>query len=350
LAKIAGVLKKENIPVFTGKVVEAGNFDLLCISNIFTYYIDRMFNFLDVFLAYNPGCRVVIGGPCVSLMYNYIISLYPNIFLFKSFSKNLENVLPNYDLNWGVDDKWLDYSQLFITRGCPNKCSYCGVSRIEPECWINSNWINQIIPTKRSIMLLDNNIIVHQFLYAQIVETLLRKQINNVELNSGLDCKYVTNDIAKLTSYLPIINKGVRIAFDRIEEDGIFQTAIERLLSAGLKKSQIQAYVLYNFNEKPKEADYRAMECRKFGIRVYPQMFVPLNRLIKYPPYVGRYWTLNLAKAWNFFYSKELYIQMTFDDYITGRATKFSFNKNDIIAWNGDYDRQEIKNDKISKT
>jgi hypothetical protein len=46
----------------------------------------------------------------------------------------------------------------------------------------------------------------------------------------------MTDELAKGLSSLKYIGTGLRMAFDRISEDGLFQTAIERLKKAGVQK------------------------------------------------------------------------------------------------------------------
>jgi hypothetical protein len=95
---------------------------------------------------------------------------------------------------------------------------------------------------------------------------------------------------------------GLRLAFDRISDDVVFQKAIKRLLDAGVRKHNIMAYILFNFLDTPKEAIYRANECVKLGIHPYPQMYTPLNKKDRKDTFIGKHWTKNLAGAFRFFY------------------------------------------------
>lgn len=334
LGKIATYLKKKNKKAIFSREYIEGNYDLLCIESIFTYNAARVFDFIDSFMSKHPYSLILLGGTFPTLMSKFITEKYPRIIIFKGYSKRLDLYNPDYSIDWGINDLWKGYSQFFISRGCPNSCPYCAVSRLENMPWINKMWKNQIVPENDGVILLDNNITAFPLeLFSEFCDYILEKKIRSVELNSGFDCKYVSKDLVDLVCKLPIIKRGIRLAFDRMEDDGIFQKAVQMFLDVGISKYSIQAYVLFNFTDTVSQAEYRASECRKLGIRVYPQMFVPLNHLSRRDPYVGKYWTLNLARAWNFFYSHELYLQMSFEEYMRGRAKKYTFSQADFDAW-----------------
>jgi len=94
----------------------------------------------------------------------------------------------------------------------------------------------------------------------------------------------------------------MRVAFDRIEEDGILQDAVKLLIKYGVNPSSILSFVLFNFNDTPQEANYRMIECLKLGIRPYPQQYTPLNCTSRDNVFIGKYWTLNLVRAFRFFW------------------------------------------------
>jgi len=45
----------------------------------------------------------------------------------------------------------------------------------------------------------------------------------------------------------------MRLAFDRIEEDGIFQHAINMLKDNGVPRNAIMSYCLFNFMDTPQD-------------------------------------------------------------------------------------------------
>lgn len=227
-------------------------------------------------------------------------------------------------------------SWFFANNVLVHNCPYCVVWKIEKDRWINPKWKDLIDMTKPNITLLDNNLSsIPIYHLKEIIQFSLD---NNKKLlfNGGFDCKYVTEDVAKELARVSCVKRGMRLAFDRIEEDGVFQTALELLLKAGVPKSTMLIYVLFNFTDRPKEAYYRATECQRYGIRPYPQLYAPLNSLNRKKPFVGKYWTRRLGRAFRQYWAlNEIWGKMTFDEYLTTSQCKrkFRLDANDLLAW-----------------
>jgi hypothetical protein len=253
-------------------------------------------------------------------MHRKIIEIYRNTsnsYLFVGYSRELDQILPDYDDNWMVESPWDEFSYTFTTRGCVNSCSYCAVKKLEASRWINPRWRQLLDCGKSSVMVSDNNLSATDNTHLFDVIDFIKSKNLRVMFDNGFDCKYITDELASHLSGLRFIRSGMRLAFDRIEEDGTFQKAIKILIDAGVKRSHIMAYVLFNFDDKPEDADYRARECVKLGIRPYPQMYSPLNRLNRERIFVGKHWTLELARKFRqFWLMAGLYTKMSFSDYL----------------------------------
>jgi hypothetical protein len=142
--------------------------------------------------------------------------------------------------------------------------------------------------------------------------------------------------MAKLFSELKFTRSGMRLAFDRIEEDGVFQNAVKLLIDAGVAKGNITSYVLFNFIDTPKEADYRMRECVKLGIRPYPQQYTPLKTLCRKDPFVGKCWTRGLVRAFRHFWLMGgYYSKYNFQNWARENPDKSKMDKKDWEAWNG---------------
>jgi hypothetical protein len=182
-------------------------------------------------------------------------------------------------------------------------------------------------------MISDNNLSANPEHLDRVIE-LLTQQGKKVVFDNGFDCKFITEDMATKLGKLKFTRCGMRMAFDRIEEDGTFQNAILKLLTHGVPKSEIMAYCLFNFQDTPQEANYRLSECAKFGIRPYPQQFTPLNRLDRKSMYVGRHWTPTLVRAFRHFWLMAGYFtKTTFESWVRTQ-TKFKLEDCDWTAWN----------------
>jgi hypothetical protein len=219
-------------------------------------------------------------------------------YVFQGFSPALDQCVPDYSLDWGERGGWEKWGYAITTRGCVNRCGYCAVPRLENVSGggieIVPNWKEQIVPS-RSCVLLDNNITASLGSHLEDVVKAFGK--TKALWDNGIDCKHVDHAIAALLGKVNWAKRGLRIAFDRIKEDGVFQFAVRLLIEHGVNPWQIMAYLLYNYEDTPQEAEYRLLECARFGIQPYPLRFIPLNQESRKIIFVGRHWTKNLGMA-----------------------------------------------------
>lgn len=305
LAKIETYAKARGVQtVYQRRYAPAGE-DLICATSLFTYDQDDVLEEVRKVRFFGGGVPLVLGGVYASLMAKHAEAALPeNGALFKGYSKTLDQQPPDWDAHdcWGIDEKWRSWSFVFTSRGCPNKCGYCSVWRIEPGIWAVPNWKEHVDPRRPNLMISDNNLSALPADHLEDVVRFCADMKKKVVFDNGFDVKRITPDMARTLSSIQFAPSGMRVAFDRIEEDGIFQRAVEHLKKAGLKKGTLFAYVLFNFNDTPAEAIYRMEECIRLGVRPYPQCYTPLNSTTRKDKFTGRHWTPNLKNAFRFFY------------------------------------------------
>jgi len=299
LAKIAGRFRENNIPVVFSRSIDFRheNPDVVFITSVFTH--DSRIVDLEIKRSLNkyPDAKIVVGGVYASLEAKKILGFSERVSLFHGYSKWLDSIKPDYSINWYVKKPWDNFSYLFTTRGCKNKCSYCAVKDIEPGSWINPKWKELIERTKMNVMVYDNNLTsMDRGHYLEVFDYLAASG-KRVIFDNGFDCKHITPEVAHKLSRIKYHSTGIRIAFDRISDDGVFQRAVKMLLDAGVSKNSIMAYVLFNFKDKPQEAHYRMCECAKLGIKPYPQKYEPLTGGNMTKKHVGKHWTPALSTA-----------------------------------------------------
>jgi hypothetical protein len=81
--------------------------------------------------------------------------------------KNIDKLPLDYDILDDIDYQYPagDNYFAYTTRGCPNRCSFCAVPKLEPEFKTTNHIYRQIqeidkrFGTKRNLLLLDNNIL-----------------------------------------------------------------------------------------------------------------------------------------------------------------------------------------------
>jgi hypothetical protein len=334
LAKIAAFLSARGAEWSYARSADVAipGIETVLVTSLFTYESEAVHRALRKAASKYPGVPIIVGGIYASLMPDRILSEFPQADVFAGYSRILDSTPALLSHDWHTEAKWAGFSFVFTSRGCPNSCAYCAVKTIERDRWLNPEWARHIDPDRPRIMVSDNNLSATPEDWQESVARTLAESGKLVVFDNGFDCKLITNRLAGFLAKIRYEGHGLRMAFDRIAEDGVFQAAIERLISAGIPRSHIMAYVLFNFTDSPKEANYRMSECVRLGIRPYPQKFIPLNLLDERRPYVGKLWTRNLAARFRYFWLMAgLYTRQAFAEYMDRNPDKFMIA--DYDAW-----------------
>jgi len=121
-----------------------------------------------------------------------------------------------------------------------------------------------------------------------------------VDFNQGTDARYVTEDLMRLMSEIPI--RPLRIAFDHIGIRKQYINAVE--LAAKFEIKELSNYILYNFNDKPEDFYNRLRINIDLGKRLninifsFPMKFIPLfGEEAKDRKYIGPKWNRKFLRA-----------------------------------------------------
>jgi len=346
LAKIAHCLKtegktftylriKDNLKTSKKQKREVfKDIDSVFMTSLFTYDSETVEKELVYYRDTYPKSKIIIGGVFASLCKEHLEKNYPEVFIFDGYSEYLDRQSVLYEgVDWQMEKDWPKYSFVFTGRGCPNRCKYCAVHRIESPMWINPNWKRHIDLSKPYVMLSDNNFTSWPGEHRRDVLSFVKRHNKRIVFDNGLDCKKITPEFVSELSGVKFVRNGVRLSFDRIKEDGLFQKAIKTLIDGGVSRSNLMGYALYNFEDTPKEANYRLQTCNELGIRPYPQQYTPLDCMNRKDKFVGKYWTKNLLRKFRFFWlMRGLNTKQSFDQYVR-IATDISVTEEDIKAW-----------------
>lgn len=167
----------------------------------------------------------------------------------------IEHICPDYDL---YD---LDYSLGFLTRGCPNKCSWCIVPEKEGDIKANAD-IDEFLRHNK-VVLMDNNVLASDYGIHQI-EKLIKLKIK-IDFNQGLDCRLIDDSIAKLLSKVKWLHP-IRLACDTMAQMEPIQKAVRLLRWYNARPVRYFVYCLI------KDID-EAMERIKFLKGLYCEPF-----------------------------------------------------------------------------
>lgn len=319
LAKIATFVKANGGKVWFGRNYFGPPVDLICVSSLFTYDSAKVIRAILRGGSVSRNTPMIVGGIYASLMAQHLQeNTDARAEIFTGYSPVLDQLVPDYSLAWGMEDPWNDFSYTFTSRGCPNKCSYCAVWRIEPQTWLNPRWRDHILPSKPCAMISDNNLSSTPDDHLFSVLDYLTATGKKVVFDNGFDAKHITDSMAARLSRLKYTRTGMRLAFDRIDEDEVFHRAVEKLIAAGVPRTEIMVYALFNFKDMPREALYRLGEIHKLGVRPYPTMYTPLNQheARREKHFVGRYWTWPLVRVFRTYWLMAgIYSKMNFWEY-----------------------------------
>jgi hypothetical protein len=237
------------------------HYDIVYLSKVFNMPGIRKIPVMDYF----PNAdSYVIGGSGFAITEQDGKEIYdPHKDL--PFSDKLEHMYPDYDLY----PEFNNTAYGFLTRGCPNNCGFCIVTKKE-GCTKQTAELSEFWRGQNTIKLLDPNI-----LSCDDRERLLQQLIDSkalIDYTQGLDARLIDDDIAELIAKTKI--KTVHFAFDFIKNEA----AIVRGLKIFKKHTtvtdrELKVYILTNYNTTLQEDWYRVSKVIELGympdVRIY---------------------------------------------------------------------------------
>ena len=203
---------------------------------------------------------IVLGGPAVDLMPEYVENIDNRIFAEPY-------VTP------------LTMHNPMATRtsiGCPNRCPFC-INQHRELRELPPDW------TPRPTVIDDAFLSTSDRHQNYATERLAHLPL--VDFNQGLSAALFRGDAI---TRLQRLRLRLRFAWDDVRNESPVIDAITRAKTAGLR--DIRCYVLVGFNDTPADARYRCETLHKLGVMPNPMRFQPLDVLVK-DSYVGPGWT-----------------------------------------------------------
>ena len=145
----------------------------------------------------------------------------------------IEHLCPDYGL-YGCKQ-----SYGFLTRGCPNKCSWCFVPEKEGNVREHAD-IDEFC-RHDTVVLMDNNVLAHPHGISQIEK--IAKLGLHVDFNQGLDARLIDNGVAKLLGKLKW-KPSLRLACDSMGMIDHVRKAVELLRYNNVTPARYFCYVL----------------------------------------------------------------------------------------------------------
>ena len=248
----------------------------LHLSVIFTWDMARAKRMAQVFRADLKAGKVIAGGPAVKLMGAPWADETPETTPFDALA--MHNPFAT-----------------FTTRGCPNKCEYCAVPKIEGAFRELPTW-------KRAPIICDNNLLVaSRSHFERVIDSAI--PFGCVDFNQGLDARLFTRWHADQIARVK--RAKVRFAFDHVNDETTTHDAIETAKAAGLRDFGVM--VLVGFRDTPEDAKYRLDRVLEWGAWPAPMRFQPLDA-VERDAYLSPAWTERTMKDMVRYYFRQSWL------------------------------------------
>lgn len=160
------------------KAEDFPTFDIICVNSLFTFFFDTTVSTINAakkFLA--PGGKIFVGGVAATLVpdaFEEATDIQPHKGLLdkpndlgKDDDTIIDTLPPDYSILDEIDYRYpaADVHMTYTTRGCIRKCTFCAVSKLEPEYKDHVPILDQLKQTekifgaKRNLLLMDNNVL-----------------------------------------------------------------------------------------------------------------------------------------------------------------------------------------------
>jgi hypothetical protein len=222
-------------------------------------YLSKVFDFTPDF-DYLPDCEIIKGGIGYDIM-------------AKLPMPNDDAIMPDYELFN------CEYALGRVTRGCPNSCPWCVVSKMdgreirqvaEPSDFIRSE--------QRLVKVLDDNLMALPDLMLKTCEWL--KDNNKIVNFEALDIRLVNDQTAYALASVKH-EKSIHFSWDGHHQDNAVVRGIDTLKHAGILPYRLMFYVLIGFNTTPDYDLYRVETLRKLGANPFVMPYLKTDRYQK---------------------------------------------------------------------
>jgi len=261
------------------------NPDIIYITSLFTYSWRPVHDCIRSYRKRYPRAKLLVGGIYASLLPEKIREEFSNsVEIITGVNPELDNIIPDYSLV----PKW-DTSLIIASRGCPRKCSFCSVPKIEPTFTALKSISHLVLPWHKKIVFWDNNILASPYclnIFHELAS--FRKQ---VDFNQGLDARLLTPPLVEALTKISITY--IRLSFDNDFMYAPLDAAISLLHAHGYPNGHIFVFVLYNHDSGPGEFFNRCRFLITRGCTVYPMRFEPYSTAAK-RSYISPLWTKDL--------------------------------------------------------
>lgn len=237
-------------------------------------YVSKMFNFTPE-PEYLPDCEIVRGGPAYSLTARMPFD----------DGVTYNRIMPDYGLYAAKYPK-ANYAIGRFTRGCPNRCPWCVVWRMDGNhvrhvADLADFWCGQPV-----VRLLDDNIMADEDEFVDDCRQLHDAGVRVIW--EALDIRLVNDRIASaLASVKP--EKSIHFAWDGPAQDDYVRGGVDTLRRNGVKPYRLMFYVLVGFNTTPEYDMHRIMTLHELGVNPFVMPYFDDGVKSEYAKHLARW-------------------------------------------------------------
>jgi hypothetical protein len=279
--------------------------DLMIFSCIFSFNAEKYEKTISYYKSMFPNAEVLIGGPFPTNNPEWFRKTFPYAKIHEGINPEIENLPMKYSL-----DPSNKKMVMYASRGCPNKCGYCAVPRLEGNMRSFESIQHLIDNGKREIVdptgivLYDNNFTAHEHI-DKICDELERSGLP-IDIH-GLHASSFTEHHAERFARLKWKSQHEKgTAYMRFSFDFMgYKNHLLRSLKL-CEKHKIKAgffcYMLFNWKDTPDDFWKRIELAQEMvdevgrTIFLFPQRYEPLDSL-KRNKFVGEHWTDDLVRG-----------------------------------------------------
>lgn len=219
LCKIAGWHKSQGDTV--SWATQFDHYDIIYMSKVFNFSPD------DTYI-YNAD-KIIKGGT------GYDVT--------SELPEYIDSSKPDYSIYPNIPS---DTAYGFLTRGCPNRCSWCVVPKKEGAVRPYMDVDDIAVDGRNKLVLMDNNILAAgDYCIEQFNKIIDRGYI--VDFNQALDARLLTDEHARLLAKMKFIERRIRFGCDTHGQIDECERAISLIRSYGYK-GEFFLYTMLNSN------------------------------------------------------------------------------------------------------
>jgi len=266
--------------IFLNKLKNLPSPQAVLITSIMTYWYPGVFRVIKIVREIFPGVPIILGGVYAALCFEHASKFSGADYVIKGNSiRDLIKILEQHDGNKndylkyekGLDNlpypAWdlysdLDYISILSSRGCPYRCSYCASFIINPKLEFRNpeevakeiEYWNKRRGVKDFIFYDDALLINSEDNFLVILKELINRKLTiRLHTPNGIHARMINKEVAYKMHQARV--ETIRLGFETVDprvqsETGgkitniEFKKAVNCLLKAGFKPSQIGAYLL----------------------------------------------------------------------------------------------------------